>query len=65
MVNEMSCSYPDIYFEPDYARLYETEDSKAAEYRFECEYGIITNLFLKRKINVSIGDDVPTMVVYL
>ena len=58
MVDEKSCRYPDIYFEPDYARLYETDDCKAVEYRFQCEYGIITNLFLKRKINISIGDNV-------
>ena len=43
-------NYPDIYFEPEYAKLYETEDSRAVEYRFECEHGLITNLFLKRTI---------------
>ena len=48
--------YPDIYFEPDYARLYETEDSSAAEYRFESEFGTITNLFLKRKIDIRLPD---------
>lgn len=51
-------SYPDIYFEPEYARLYENEDNKAIEYRFECEYGIITNLFMKRKINISLPDGI-------
>jgi hypothetical protein len=51
-------TYPDIYFEPDYARLYETEENRAVEYRFECEYGFITNLFIKRKINISLGDGV-------
>ena len=50
--------YPDIYFEPNYARLYETEDNKAVEYRFECEHGVITNLFMKRKIPVDLGDGV-------
>lgn len=50
--------YPDIYFEPDYARLYETKDNKAVEYRFECEHGVITNLFLKRKINISLPDGI-------
>lgn len=49
-------SYPDIYFEPDYARLYEEDLCKAEEYRFECEYGEITNLFLKREIGVSLND---------
>lgn len=50
--------YPDIYFEPEYAKLYETDDSKAVEFRFECAYGVITNLFLKRKINISLPDGV-------
>lgn len=49
-------TYPDIYFEPDYARLYETEDSKTVEYRFEGEYGVITNLFLKRSIKIPLDD---------
>ena len=52
-------SYPDIYFEPDYARLYETEDNRAVEYRFECEYGAVTNLFLKRRIPVPLPDGEP------
>jgi len=50
--------YPDIYFEPDYARLYENEDSEAVEYRFECEHGVITNLFLKRKVNIAFPDGI-------
>lgn len=50
--------YSDIYFEPDYARLYENEDSTAVEYRFECEYGVITNLFLKRKIDISLDNGI-------
>ena len=43
---------PDIYFELEYAKLYENENCKAVEYRFECEHGAITNLFLKRKIDI-------------
>lgn len=58
MSNVESCAYPDIYFEPAYARLYETEDNKAIEYRFECEYGVITNLFLKRKINIPLSNGI-------
>ena len=54
----MSEKYPDIYFEPAYARLYETKDSQAVEYRFECAYGVITNLFLKRNINISLADGI-------
>lgn len=50
--------YPDIYFEPDYAVLYETEENRAVEYRFECEYGFITNLFLKRQIDIKLPDEV-------
>lgn len=58
MAEEITCAYPDIYFEPDYARLYETDDNKAVEYRFECEHGVITNLFLKRKINISLPNGI-------
>ena len=57
-MDEKRNQYPDIYFEPNYARLYETEDSKAVEYRFECEYGVITNLFLKRKIDTVLSDGI-------
>lgn len=57
-MGEAGTPYPDIYFEPDYARLYETEDARAEEYRFENEYGVITNLYLKRKIPAALsGDD--------
>ena len=55
-VTETEQIYPDIYFEPGYARLYETEDIKAVEYRFENENGIISNLFLKRKIDICLDD---------
>ena len=58
MLEDQKCAYPDIYFEPDYARLYETDETKAVEFRFENEYGVITNLFLKRKINVQPADGI-------
>ena len=58
MLGEVSGTYPDIYFVPDYARLYETEDCKAVEYKFECSYGVITNLFLKRKTNIFLQDGI-------
>lgn len=59
MLNKVTeCGYPDIYFEPAYARLYETEGTKMVEYRFECEYGTITNLFLKREIPISLDDQI-------
>ncbi len=50
--------YPDIYFEPNYARLYETEDNKAVEYKLECQFGTITNLFLKRPIHIATDDSI-------
>ena len=58
MVEDVTCAYPDIYFEPSYARLYETDEDKAIEYRLESEYGLITHLFIKRKIDVSLVDKV-------
>lgn len=58
MQKELNDNYPDIYFEPGYAKLYETETDKAVEYRFECEYGVITNLFIKREINISLSDGI-------
>lgn len=58
MHKENACAYPDIYFEPAYARLYETGDSRAEEYRFECRYGAVSNLFLKREIPISLDDGV-------
>ena len=48
--------YPDIYFEPAYASLYENDNCKVCEYRFESEDGIITNLFMKRRISIDLGD---------
>ena len=51
-------NYPDIYFEPAYAKLYETQSIKAVEYKFESELGIITNLFMMRPIDISLGDGV-------
>lgn len=50
--------YPDIYFEPAYAKLYEAAGCEAVEYRHECEYGVITNLFLKRQIPISLAGGV-------
>jgi hypothetical protein len=51
-----TCAYPDIYFEPAYACLYETDENKALEYRFECRYGTVTNLFIKRPIHIPLPD---------
>ena len=51
--------YPDIYFEPEYAALYEDEQNKAVEYVYSDENGTVTNLFMKRKINIETGDGAP------
>ena len=50
-------SYPDIYFEPSYARLYETENDEAVANRFECAYGIVSNSVLERRINIFVDDN--------
>lgn len=42
--------YPDIYFEPSYAKLYVNEHEKAVEFRYESVYGLITNLFILREV---------------
>ena len=52
----MDLHYPDIYFEPAYARLYETADSTAEEYKYVSDLGVITNLFLKRRIDIALPD---------
>ncbi len=45
----------DIYFEKNYAKLYEKiEKGQAYEFTLENEYGKITNLFLKREIPINI-----------
>lgn len=51
----MDLQYPDIYFEPAYARLYLQPEEEAVEYRFENENGVISNLFIKRKIETLVN----------
>lgn len=46
--------YPDIYFEPDYAKLYVTEGDRSVEFEFRSELGLISNLFIKRRIPVPV-----------
>ena len=58
MNKKILSEYPDIYFEPSYARLYEKKGSKAIEYELECEYGLVSNLFLLRPIDIYIGDGI-------
>lgn len=52
MARDSQLAYPDIYFEPSYAKLYEGNGSEAVEYRFESEYGLVSNLFMKRIVDV-------------
>lgn len=46
---------PDIYFLPEYGRLYEKiEDGKVETFKYESDLGLITNMFIKRKIPTEI-----------
>ena len=49
----MDLQYPDIYFEPAYARLYLQPKEEAVEYVFENENGIVRNLFIQRPVDLS------------
>lgn len=46
--------YLDIYFEPAYAKLYAGE-GEAVEYVFHSALGSISNLFIKRKIDIPLN----------
>lgn len=49
----------DIYFEPDYGKLYENmENGERVFYEHSNEYGTITNLFIKRKIPIDLKDGI-------
>lgn len=50
--------YPDIYFEPTYAKLYANKDEKVVEFRHESALGVITNLFIIRKVPYNLEDKV-------
>ncbi len=42
---------PDIYFLPEYGKLYEEiENGKVETFKYESDLGLITNMFIKRKI---------------
>lgn len=49
-------TYPDIYFEPDYGSLYLQPKEKIVEFKVENEFGLITNLFILRPINIETED---------
>ena len=48
--------YPDIYFEPSYAKIYTFNQEEVHEFIHKNEYGLISNLFIKRKIEVILPD---------
>ncbi|MDR7871383.1 MAG: peptidoglycan bridge formation glycyltransferase FemA/FemB family protein [Tissierellaceae bacterium] len=48
---------PDIYFSPKYGKLYEEiEDGKVETFKYESDLGLITNMFIKRKIPLKVED---------
>lgn len=54
MVNFGEYMHDDIYFDKNYALLYENiEGGKATEYRFSCNIGSVKNIFMTRRISVS------------
>lgn len=47
----------DIYFEPNYGKLYEKmEDGKCEVFRYSSKLGTIQHIFIKRKIPINIDD---------
>lgn len=47
----------DIYFEESYGKIYENiEDGESLKFEFECQYGSISNLFIKREIPINLED---------
>lgn len=48
----------DIYFEPNYGKLYEqVENGESVFYEFSNEHGSITNLFIKKEIPIDLDKD--------
>ena len=48
----------DLYFKPQYAKVYEKIDGKSDTFVFECDCGKIQNTFILRKIETEIdGND--------
>ena len=48
----------DLYFNPNYAKVYKDIDGDSDTFVFECEYGKITNTFILRKIKWNIDGQV-------
>ncbi|MBE6336704.1 MAG: GNAT family N-acetyltransferase [Lentimicrobiaceae bacterium] len=40
----------DLYFNPNYAKVYKDIDGSSDTFVFECQYGKITNTYIKRKV---------------
>lgn len=40
----------DLYFNPNYAKVYKDIDGDSDTFEFECEFGKVTNIFILRKI---------------
>lgn len=48
----------DIYFIPEYGKLYEEiENGELVEFKFESELGTVTNMFIKRKIDIKYNNE--------
>ncbi|NLM45162.1 MAG: GNAT family N-acetyltransferase, partial [Clostridiales bacterium] len=49
----------DIYFEPDYGKLYEKmENGKCEIFEYTCELGTVYHMFIKREIETKVDDTV-------
>lgn len=50
-------SYPDIYFEPEYGRLYENgTDTLCEQFVYESGAGIVSSVFMKRRIAIETAE---------
>lgn len=48
----------DVFFEPDYGRLYEKQEVEPCEvFNFSCEYGSMRNVFIKREIPIAVNEN--------
>ena len=47
----------DLYFDPNYAKLYSDIDGRAETFTFECEYGSMISTFLLRPTPISINGE--------
>lgn len=47
----------DLYFNPDYAKIYEDIEGKSDTFRFECEHGAIQNTFILRPVKWKVDGE--------